>query len=173
MLLVLLQNAWSGFYTRVGKPDEDEDYCWQTLRSDNRIWYRQNWIDATWSCPSGQRLMRILEGIPDESICLDNTTLLVADKASGVKPPDLDHIRSVIANRGIKSIVACGTQASSAIDQCWTGSVIKIPHPAYRKFSAIAVEQCNLLIRYMFTSSQISGPSYLRSVDAEGNIAEF
>ncbi len=171
MLLVLLQNAWSGFYTRVGTPNENEDDCWRTLRSDNRIWYRQNWIDATWSCPSGQRLMRILDGIPEGSIWLDNTTLSVADKASGVKPPDFGHVRSVITDHLITCVVACGKQASEVIDRCWSGSLVKIPHPAYRKFSKEAVESCNYCIKTMIGLTLEQSFPFRCTVNCDGVIS--
>ncbi len=165
MLLCLLQNAWSGFYVRVGLPGEDSDSF------KDRVWCRDDWIDATWSCPSGQRLMRILDGIHDDSIWLDNTTLAVADKASGVKPPDLDHITNVIADRGITSVVACGKQASEVIDKVWDGSVVKIPHPAHRKFSKEAVGACNELIKTMIQITSEQSFPFRGYVNCDGVIS--
>lgn len=126
MLMVLLQNGWSRFYRRIGRPGEPP------TRMVERIWDREDWIDATWSCLTGRRLQVILAGVPEDQIWLDDTTLEIADKASGVKPPDLNHVASVIKDQGITMVLACGKQAAGVIDKVWSGPVIKIPHPAVR-----------------------------------------
>ncbi len=115
--------------------------------------------------------MRILDGIPDDSIWLDNTTLSVADKASGVKPPDPNHVRGVISDRRITCVVACGKQAHETIDKVWDGSLVKIPHPAHRKFSKEAVGTCNELIKTMIQITSEQSFPFRGYVNCDGVIS--
>jgi hypothetical protein len=108
------------------------------------------WIAATWASASGVKLTKILAGIPDDHIWLDDTTLEIADKASGVKPPDLDHVRGVLQDRNIKAVLACGKQAGAAIDKLWDGPLVKIPHPAVRVLSNQVLGHYNTEIHTMF-----------------------
>lgn len=126
MLLVLLQNGWSGYYTRIGMPGEVPE------RRAERVWIREHWIEATWCCPSGRKLTKILEGVDDDYVWLDDTTLEIADKPSGVCKANPAHVRSVLETRGITEVLACGNQAGTVIDKLWRGPLVKIPHPACR-----------------------------------------
>lgn len=149
MLLVLLRNAWSTYYTRIGRPGEVHDRESYRKAVKDRVWAREAWLDATWASVSGRKLIKILNGVPDELIWVDDTTLEVAAKSSGVKPPDVDHIREVLHERHITMVLACGQQSWKAIDKVWRGSVIKIPHPACRVISNYACKGYNSIIHVM------------------------
>lgn len=61
MILVLMQNGWSTHYTRIARPDEfPDDYDGADFRRawESKVWIRQSWIDATWSCKTGRVLRR-------------------------------------------------------------------------------------------------------------------
>lgn len=156
MILILMQNGWSTHYTRIAKPDEYGDKFGDYRRAwKDRVWSRQLWIDATWTCKTGQVLRLILGDLPIDQIWLDNTTLELAPKASGIKPPDIDHVVGVLYDRGIRAVVACSKQAGETIDRCWAGPLLKIPHPAYRGFTREGIIAANARLKAMLTMCNI------------------
>lgn len=165
MLLVLLQNGWSRWYERIGMPSVE-----YSMRS--KVWEREAWIDATWSCRSGQVLSKILKDVPDELIWLDDTTLELSPKASGACKPDLAHVRSVLETRNIKWVLACGKQAHATIDKLWRGPAVQIPHPACRVLSNSALHDYSEVVGGMVV--RFSRTTMIRlNLDTRGAITEL
>ena len=129
MIVVLLQNPWSGYYA-------------------GREWPRDEWLDAMWSSYTGGMLMKLLAGIPDDEVWVDNANPICTPKPSGMLKPDIEHVSRVLAAQCASGVVACGSQAHKAIDKVrWMDSLVVTPHPAYRLFSNDWAYRCNECIR--------------------------
>jgi hypothetical protein len=150
MILILLQNAWSGAYA-------------------GGTWPRSSWLSALWACPSGRRLIRMLKDVPPEDYWVDNTTPIVGPSPSSVVKPDLEHISGVIQDRNIDYVVACGRQAQGAMEKIEHAHArlfpgIYMPHPAARLLHNKALDLVNGLI-------QTRGPIERYEVDTWGNLS--
>ena len=109
MLIVFLQNAWSPIYA-------------------GGEWPRESWLRALERSRSGQRL-RVM--IDDFNVC-ENTTPVVGGTPDSVIPPDVDHIKALLARHNPQVVVACGKQAEIALLGLWSGPLLAVPHPAHR-----------------------------------------
>jgi hypothetical protein len=108
-VVVFLQNAWSPVFAGCA-------------------WPRPSWLRALKASRSGQRL-RVL--IDDYDLC-ENTTPLVGATPDSVIPPDMEHVRRILAERQPRIVVACGKQAETVLVKLWDGALIAVPHPAHR-----------------------------------------
>lgn len=118
--LIVLQNAW---------------------RPKGRgKWAYDSWITALERSRAGQRLRTMLDWICDRGMpwasattfYLTNSTPEIGDNPDSKLPPDLGHLREEIQIYKPDVIVPCGTQACKAVLEIWEGSVLCVPHPAYR-----------------------------------------
>src|SRR5215213_11984384 len=109
-LVVFLQNAWSPVYA-------------------GGEWPRRSWLAALERSRSGQRLRLMLDGLD----CCHNTTPIVGPTPSSIVPPNVAHIRAILcASPRLRLVIACGKQAAASVAPEWAGSLLVIPHPAYR-----------------------------------------
>lgn len=167
MLLVLLQNGWSSYYTRIGRPGEVHDKESYFLAVKGKVWPRESWLRATWSAKTGIVLDHILKlaNINRDDIWIDDTTLALARVSSGVLPPDIEHVRSTIRDRGITSVLACGKQAGKVIDEVWDGHSVKMCHPAYRGLTDAGIQGTSSALIHMIMESTSPFGRYKVSVD--------
>jgi hypothetical protein len=140
LILVLLQNAWSGYYTRISLPDEEVT----SLRS--KVWAREDWLEATWASASGRTLRKLLDGVPKEKIWIDDTTLMISELPEGNCPADPNHVARLLAMPDLELVIACGKQAESAVIKKWAGRLLIMPHPAYRLLNRDTVRAANGVI---------------------------
>ena len=69
---------------------------------------------------------------PAAEIVWDNTTRAVGDHPDSRLPPDLDHVRRVLARHQPAAVMAFGRQAAETLPLVWDGPLLVVPHPAYR-----------------------------------------
>ncbi len=62
----------------------------------------------------------------------DNTTRAVGDHPDSKLPPDLAHVRRVLALRKPAAVIAFGRQAAETLPLVWGGPLLVVPHPAFR-----------------------------------------
>lgn len=108
--VIFLQNAWSPRYA-------------------GGVWPRAWWVAALSRSRSGQRLSFMIGDAFDRC---ENTTPIVGATPGSIVPPDFDHIRQVLSERDPRLVITCGKQAEEALTQVWGGSMLILPHPAYR-----------------------------------------
>lgn len=118
MILVFLQNAWA------------KDKRSATLMERNK----RIWLYATAKSRSGIRLKTLLgsDCFSNPKITFANTTPKVGIGPSSQFPSDQEHIDKLLIEHKPKLVIACGTQASTALSKLWNGDLLCVPHPAYR-----------------------------------------
>jgi hypothetical protein len=136
-VVVLMQNPWSRWYSRLQAFDEPEP---ESMRL--KVWARVDWLQATRNCVSGRVLQRLFPPAPDPDhgplwpppgVWLDDTTLEVADRPSGIRPPDAAYVRRLLDAKRPRLVVAMGRQAGNLAAVEWAGPLVILVHPAARR----------------------------------------
>ncbi len=170
-IVVFLQNAWSDLYTWLE--------CGIEPTNDHRwIWDRQGWLAAFQRSRSGRRWASAIDPVErwgsgvEAKICgypvwFDNTTPMIASKSSGKYPPNLDYMKRLLDGELLFKgnpllVVACGTQATAAAKEVWSGSMIAMPHPANRVLTNDAMLCAGAAIAETALSLQASPQGTLR-----------
>ena len=110
--LVMLQNAWSSYYSSITE------------------WGHSNWLCALQRSRAGRRLVRITYGF--ERDYFDNTTATVVNRPHLRVPPDEDYVKETLQSVIPRAVLACGLQAEKVMKKLWQGPLVVMPHPCYR-----------------------------------------
>jgi hypothetical protein len=81
---------------------------------------------------TGKRIAVVEAAAPGCRFVWDNTTPAVGDHPDSRIPPDLSHVRRVLAARRPGVVVAFGKQAAETLGRLWDGPLLVVPHPTYR-----------------------------------------
>lgn len=140
--IIILQNAWSAHYAGWGVMPE------------------RTYLKALRRSRSGQRLVHLIHH-DWSAYDFGNTTPQVGEFPYTQLPPDLDHVKMLIANRPL--VIGCGRQAEEVLLALWTGPLIIVPHPACRILTNSLYQSASRAARAPF-------PSRLRFVQGRGHV---
>jgi hypothetical protein len=123
--MIMLQSAWSTHY----KSMDD--------------WPYYAWLLATFKSHTGRRLKRILSGDLKswDKYYFTNSTKVITGSPAGKPPIDVDHVKKELTIHKPPVVLACGLQAELALCKAgWHGSVVAIPHPAYKMLTNVLLD---------------------------------
>ena len=82
---------------------------------------------------SGKMLRNLIKGPwKGSDVRFMNTTPKIGTHPDSKLPPDLPYLKRNLKRYAPSLVVACGQQAEEACLSCYKGSMLVVPHPAYR-----------------------------------------
>lgn len=85
----------------------------------------------------GCKTGRVLKSALGEDLCEEiewmEASPEIGDRPSAKFPPDLEHIRAILAHFEPNLVICFGKVAAEGVKQVFSGEMIEVPHPAARQ----------------------------------------
>jgi hypothetical protein len=118
-----------------------------TKGSLSKGWNPSRWRFEFESSRSGRRLQDAFPiGLGHCRIHYTNANPKLGDNPESKMPADLKHLKRSARRTAPDMIIACGKIAEEAVRTIWDGSLIAIPHPAYRLLTNRLLDECKQFI---------------------------
>lgn len=118
-------------------------------------WNPRRWRSEFDSSRTGRRLWPLL-GDGSSSVRITNVAGSRLGKGSAsVLQPSMSHVRKTLKRISPLVVIACGKLPEQAMSEAWSGSLIAVPHPAYKLLTNELMEAAGLLLTNWLICSQL------------------